>query len=77
MPAGGLCAERARTGAAFPGAAALRGARPRVRPPTESKPGSNNWAVAGVHTRSGVALVANDMHLGLGVPAVWYPARLR
>jgi len=39
--------------------------------------GSNGWAVAGVHTRSGTALVANDMHLGLGVPAVWYPARLR
>jgi len=33
--------------------------------------------VAGVHTRSGVALIANDMHLDLGVPAVWYPARLR
>lgn len=44
----------------------------------ESKaPGSNNWAVAGAHTKSGVALVANDMHLDLGVPAVWYPARLR
>lgn len=41
------------------------------------KPGSNSWAVAGTHTRSGVALVANDMHLDLGVPAVWYPARLR
>lgn len=41
------------------------------------KPGSNAWAVAGAHTRSGVALVANDMHLELGVPAVWYPARLR
>ena len=41
------------------------------------KPGSNNWAVAGTHTRSGVALIANDMHLDLGVPAVWYPARLR
>jgi penicillin amidase len=42
-----------------------------------SAPGSNNWAVAGVHTKSGVALIANDMHLDLGVPAVWYPARLR
>ena len=41
------------------------------------KPGSNSWAVAGTHTRSGVALIANDMHLDLGVPAVWYPARLR
>jgi penicillin amidase len=40
-------------------------------------PGSNNWAVAGIHTRSGVALIANDMHLDLGVPAVWYPARLK
>jgi penicillin amidase len=42
-----------------------------------AKPGSNNWAVAGQHTRSGVALIANDMHLDLGVPAVWYPARLK
>jgi penicillin amidase len=42
-----------------------------------AKPGSNSWAVAGTYTRSGVALIANDMHLDLGVPAVWYPARLR
>lgn len=41
------------------------------------KPGSNGWAVSGTYTRSGVAIVANDMHLDLGVPAVWYPARLR
>jgi penicillin amidase len=41
------------------------------------KPGSNGWALSGQHTRSGAALVANDMHLDLGVPAVWYPARLR
>ena len=47
------------------------------RAPEPGSPGSNNWAVAGVHTRSGVALVANDMHLDLGVPVVWYPARLR
>ena len=39
--------------------------------------GSNNWAVAGSHTASGAALIANDMHLGLRVPAVWYRARLR
>jgi penicillin G amidase len=39
--------------------------------------GSNSWAIAGIHTRSGTALIANDMHLGLAVPAVWYPARLR
>jgi penicillin amidase len=38
--------------------------------------GSNNWAVAGTHTRSGVALLANDMHLGLDVPNTWYRVRL-
>jgi len=40
-------------------------------------PGSNNWAVAGIHTKTGAALIANDMHLDLGAPAVWYPARLK
>src|SRR5262249_7502909 len=39
--------------------------------------GSNAWAVAGVHTASGAALVAGDMHLTLRVPPVWYRARLR
>ncbi len=39
--------------------------------------GSNNWAVAGTATATGAALIANDMHLGLRVPAVWYRARLR
>jgi penicillin amidase len=39
--------------------------------------GSNNWAVAGSHTATGAALFANDMHLGLAVPNVWYRARLQ
>ena len=52
-------------------------APPTNRADEPAAPGSNNWAVAGIHTRSGVALIANDMHLDLGVPAVWYPARLR
>lgn len=39
--------------------------------------GSNNWAVAGRHTAGGRALLANDMHLGLAVPNVFYRARLR
>jgi len=43
----------------------------------DAKPGSNNWAIAGIHTRSGNALIANDMHLDLAVPAVWYPARMK
>jgi penicillin G amidase len=39
-------------------------------------PGSNNFAVAGALTGAG-AVVANDMHLGLRVPNIWYRARLR
>ena len=39
-------------------------------------PGSNNWAIAGALTASGRALVANDMHLGINVPNVFYRARL-
>lgn len=38
--------------------------------------GSNNWAVAGTQTAHGGALVADDMHLGLGVPNIWYRAAL-
>ncbi|NNF50950.1 MAG: penicillin acylase family protein [Gammaproteobacteria bacterium] len=39
-------------------------------------PGSNNWALHGSRTESGVAILANDMHLGHGLPNVWYQARL-
>ncbi len=39
--------------------------------------GSNNWVVAGSKTQDGRAIVANDMHLGLGVPNIWYRADLR
>lgn len=39
--------------------------------------GSNNWVVAGSHTQSGKPLLANDPHLGLAAPAVWYFARLQ
>lgn len=46
-------------------------------PELDTRAGSNNWAVTGRLTASGAALVANDMHLNLRVPAVWYRARLR
>ena len=38
--------------------------------------GSNSWAVAASHSANGGALLANDMHLGLRLPHVWYRARL-
>ena len=40
-------------------------------------PGSNNWAVAGELTTSGGAIVANDMHLGITTPNVWYRVQLK
>ncbi len=40
-------------------------------------PGSNNFAVAGSRTADGRAIVANDMHLGLRAPNIWFRARLR
>lgn len=39
--------------------------------------GSNNWVVAGSRTASGKPLLANDPHLGLTTPSVWYFARLQ
>jgi penicillin amidase len=39
-------------------------------------PGSNAWAVAGRRTGDGRALLANDMHLGLRVPNIWFRVRL-
>jgi penicillin amidase len=39
--------------------------------------GSNNWVLAGSNTASGKPLLANDPHLGLSAPAIWYFARLQ
>lgn len=44
---------------------------------TKGTPGSNNFAVAGSLTADGRAIVANDMHLGLRAPNLWFRARLR
>lgn len=38
--------------------------------------GSNNWAVSGALTDSSSAMLANDMHLSLRVPIIWYRAQL-
>jgi len=39
--------------------------------------GSNNWVVSGSNTESGKPLLANDPHLKLSAPALWYFARLQ
>lgn len=38
--------------------------------------GSNNWVIAGSRTTSGKPLLANDMHLKMGIPAIWYENHL-
>lgn len=38
--------------------------------------GSNNWAVSANLTQSQSAMLSNDMHLSLRVPAIWYRAQL-
>ena len=39
--------------------------------------GSNNWLVSGQRTVSGKPMMANDPHLGLTTPSVWYFAGIR
>ncbi len=38
--------------------------------------GSNNWAVHGSRTKSGHPILANDPHLDLTLPSIWYLAQL-
>ncbi|MFC2169086.1 penicillin acylase family protein [Acidobacteriota bacterium] len=38
--------------------------------------GSNSWALAGNRTESGKPLLANDPHLGISLPPVWYEIHL-
>ncbi|MCC4604651.1 penicillin acylase family protein [Xanthomonas campestris pv. badrii] len=67
--------------ASLPDAAALD-LRRLPHPPTtphaeQTTPGSNNFAVDGTLTADGRAIVADDMHLGLRAPNIWFRARLR
>ncbi len=39
--------------------------------------GSNNWAVSGKLTKSGAAMLSNDMHLAIRAPSIWYKVRLK
>lgn len=38
--------------------------------------GSNNWVVSGAHTASGKPLLANDTHLELSIPPIWYEVHI-
>lgn len=67
-----------------PTAASLANWQPRLDQPIagdarsiDAFPGSNNWAVTGSLTTTGAAMLANDMHLGLQVPNIWFRTRLQ
>ncbi|WP_030270686.1 penicillin acylase family protein [Streptomyces sp. NRRL B-24484] len=86
-PADGSAAP-AGTATATPGAATTQGraateavlkdlsdtmaAVPQLLGPQGQGIGSNSWVVSGSHTTTGKPLLANDPHLGPGMPSVWY-----
>ncbi|MDC3388734.1 penicillin acylase family protein [Flavobacteriaceae bacterium] len=39
--------------------------------------GSNNWAVSGEKSYSGNPILANDPHLGLNLPSIWFVMQLK
>jgi penicillin G amidase len=38
--------------------------------------GSNNWVISGSRTQSGKPILANDPHLGIQMPSIWYEVDL-
>ena len=48
---------------------------PELSPPEFN--GSNNWVVSGEKTASGKPLLADDPHLGLSTPSIWYQMHLQ
>lgn len=60
-----------------PPANACQSCDPRRRTPNDSRDiGSNNFAIAASHSKAGRAIVADDMHLSVRVPGIWYKAQL-
>ena len=44
----------------------------QITPQIEEGIGSNNWALSGAKTASGYPMLANDPHLNLSLPSIWY-----
>jgi penicillin amidase len=49
---------------------------PVTGPEDNGRDGSNNWVLAASRTTTGAPILANDPHLGLRAPAIWYLARM-
>ncbi len=43
---------------------------------TEGGGVSNNWVISGTKSETGMPILATDMHLGHGLPGIWYEAHL-
>jgi penicillin G amidase len=56
--------------------APLAGELLAATPPHEEAVGSNNWVVSGARSETGKPLLANDPHLGLQAPSLWYLAHV-
>jgi penicillin G amidase len=54
----------------------MAGALLAATPAHEEAVGSNSWVVAGFRSETGKPLLANDPHLGLQAPALWYLAHV-
>ncbi len=39
--------------------------------------GSNDWVISGAHTTTGLPILANDPHLGINYPAIWYEIAIK
>lgn len=53
-----------------------RAAKPFSGPSPYQGLGSNNWALAGILTTTGKPILANDMHLPINIPSIWYENHL-
>jgi penicillin amidase len=73
VPDASVCDLRAGRGNAVVGHSPLASAGLKERIAV----GSNAWALSPRRTRTGVPMVANDMHLGLSMPNTWFRLRLR
>ena len=54
----------------------MAGRRLPVSEPAHEGVGSNNWAVGGAKSLTGYPILANDPHLELTLPSIWYQVQL-
>ncbi len=56
--------------------ALMRRTAQQIGLPRDPDVGSNNWVVSGARSTSGMPILANDPHLGVQMPSIWYQVGL-